>query len=297
MFDFLLPYREKITENPVFAFEIKRFRAPRTVGELKNYFYLIMLIILGAVVGWWILERFSDRINLSYSANLSWESNFLMILFYLSQGVAVLVSLYTGVTTTSFVHRQVESGQWEELLTTPQPTKSTIDAYDALAQIRPWRLTVVELMLKLAFVVIMYLDLLFPIVSTPGVTSPFSTVFCFWCGALVVILTAYGLESLFRMRTLVALGILLALRIRNFVSVTLAMFAFTFVLHGLQIAALHGLWAITFVPRGNTETVFNALVLLPVACLIIVAVFFYLYWGIRTSALGYAMHFQHGNQV
>jgi hypothetical protein len=278
MFDFLLPYQEEIAENPVFAFEIKRLGWPRTISELRKYLYIVSCGIVISALGWRVLEYMhNDFIDIPDSM----KYGLVVDLFYLSLGFSVLVNFYAGITTIGFIQQQIESGHWESLQTTPQTNENIIAAYDAIAQIRPWRLTVVEIGIRLALGIVFFLKVLGDFKD--------SGIACFLFQIPLVILAAYALEPVLRMRVLVALGIANTLLIRHFVSVVLATLAIVLLLHLLQFAVLGGLWYIIYSAPQDLSAVISWICYLPIGCLLAVVGVYFLYRNLREMALNYAL--------
>lgn len=292
MLSFLLPETSNATTSPDFLSELLHLGRSSTESELKKYGGCILTGIPLLTVGWWLVERI--RINFGYVPP-NWQDNLVIIVFLFSAAFTLISSIYTISVTTNVVVNSFDSLRRDRLQAASPDNESLIKAYDAIAQIRSWRLSIVEVALRLATVILFQLNWAYSYWFTAGDSFWVTTVgnFICWFGVVIemIILAAYVLEPLYRMKTVVALCIAIVTRLRSLSYGLLTGFLIIFLLHLLQIGAvLSILHTVISLSDPNADGIGGEILfVLPIGCLVTIYVFYFLYRSLRQKALSSAI--------
>jgi hypothetical protein len=284
---YFLPEIDTLQANPVFALERRHLLWPRTDDEITKYNRIILVSsLVVAAAGWIIVARFRNN-----SADLAyfWE-----LVIFLSAAFMLFCSFYTGVMTTSSIQQRIDSGQWDDLRITLQSGSTVVEAYDALAQIRAWRLTLIEIALRLCGSTIFVIDWLYFSLSSSDQHLLLDPLCWIWTTTIVFILGAFILEPVYRMRVIVALSIFITLNIQNVVYDLLADFAVILLILVLQLAALAGtFYIVQWIADSGEAGVVGLACVLPVMLITIISLLYFLYGLVRQKTLSRAFHNAH----
>jgi hypothetical protein len=271
-----LPHALITTANPVFDYELRSIRRPRSVEDLQKY-TLNMLIVLHLGLGsLWLLSLVLNSLSNAQVAPL------IPYLVAAISGVVIMIAsdVYYVLVTVGTTCHQIESGQWDLLRLTEVRGEHILVAKYALAQIRVWRFMTLEIGVRIAGVVFTALFNL-PVFLMLLVTLPVS-----WC--LVVLIIGYVAEPLWRMKALVALGVAIATRVQNH---TFAVIAALLAVLGIQIARIAVLGVMGFVAFGLLPSRYNIFCILPLAAGATTYVLYVFYRRLQRDSLRRAIRF------
>jgi len=277
-----------LLHNPVFVAELQHIQWANTPEKLRRYNRRVLFGVLAIALLWWVLERIASNPGV-----IPLDTPEVVILFLISLAVTLVSSLYTTTLTVNGIQTLLTSGKWDELRVTLQSEKDLVQAYDGIALIRAWRLSILETALRMATTVLLLLNYCYGTWIQDGQQfDVFMSRAAFLSVGLVVfgtVLASYSIEPLLRVQVIVALCTAFALRLKS-----LALFAgFTaaFLIHLLQIGAIAGiayLIRLPVAPSGNSTVTLLVGCLGP-PCAAIILVFYSLYQTLSKSALRLAI--------
>jgi hypothetical protein len=257
-----MPHALITTANPVFDYELRRVRWPRSVEDLQRYTINVLIALLLFIGGLWLVSRLLyNRPNAG--------TTLLMVsgLVALSSVVIMVASdLYYMLTTVGAINHQIAAGQWDLLRITELRGENILLAKYAIAQIRAWRLLSVEVAIRVAGMVLAVLfepQVLIVLVLTLPVS---------WC--LIILVAGYVAEPLWRMQAIIALGVAIAARIQNYTFAILSALGFILVIQVLRFVVLAVLWYVTLGLLTSRANVFCMLPLASIATTYILYVFY-----------------------
>src|SRR5262249_30122566 len=147
VFDRFLPYALIKSPNPVFDFDQRRTRWPRQPADVRRYSVNIMVVVVViSTVVWCLL--FGTQPTAYTGLYYDIETIF-YVLGFLTIGALLAADVYIVAVTVAGLHRQLGSGDWELLKLSMQPPETIFAAKLASAQIRVWRIMILELGFRL----------------------------------------------------------------------------------------------------------------------------------------------------
>ncbi len=271
-----MPHALITTANPVFDYELRSVRWPRSVEDLQKYTLNVLVVLNLAIGGLWIISRLLDRLSNSGIAPLA-----PYVLIAVSSIVITIASdVWYMLTTVGTINFQIASGQWDLLRLTEVRGENILLAKYAIAQIRAWRLMTLEVGVRIAGVV--FAALLYPpLFLIILVTLPVS-----WC--LVILVVGYVAEPLWRMQALIALDVALAVRIQNYTFAVLATLGAVLVVEFSRLVALA---ALAFVVFGLLPYRSSVFCMLPLASLATLYALYFFYRTLQRLSLRQAVRF------
>jgi hypothetical protein len=287
VFDLFSPYSEIGDSNPVFKRDRKRLRWLSTPERLRRFNQRAWLGLPIIVLCWWLLERATIDFR-SMTPLDQW--NLIINLLYLSVAWTLLSSLWMMTVTIGEFHRFFHSSEWELLKITPQFGVNILGAKDGAAQIRAWGVTAVEVGLRITIPFLSLLNFFYAYFRDRQ-NRPYFAIddialnpFCWLALAFMAgIALGYILESIFRMRLIVALSILIAFRIQNVTFALLTGFLIVVFIHLTQALVIGGLWRILDLNTLNPSSVVLAILCLFIPfCLIVFCCYLAIHAKIRT---------------
>jgi len=216
--DFLLPYNEVDTRNALFQQKWHHLRWLNSEARLRHYTYLILIGSPLIILLWWFIERF--HVNF---ADVSPDLAYRLINLTL---FAVLITM--ALSSYYFLPRimgrfqtQFNSAYWDMLRLSPQLNSAILMSHDAIAQIRLWPLTAVEVGLRIAVVLLYALNNFYDALHPhPQIDLSIGQIllnpnYIGLSGILFFVGFVFILEPVIRVRLIIAFHITIATRIRN----------------------------------------------------------------------------------
>jgi hypothetical protein len=287
MIDNLLPYALIKQANPVFDYEERRMRWPLNEEGMKRFsFNVLGSVATFAGVIWCLLLGASA--NGRYYGFSSTLSIFFLLLMFGTFAVMVSADFYYTIVTVGSTVRHLSSGQWDMLRMTTQREENIFAAKVAIAQIRGWRFMVIEIALRLIsaeMLLIAYITPLF--MGDAGVTL--RNYFLMYLGSAVALLifsAVYVVEPLWRMRTITAIGLAAAARLRSVTFAVLAGLGAVLVLRIAQLIMLVIAWMGMFVFLRSDGLSYSCV--FPMVCTGLAVAFWGSYKTLRSIASRYA---------
>ena len=117
-------------KNPIFEYERRRMRWVKDIASLTQYARRLWIGSSIAAVVLWLTG------TLIAGDDTSFQGNLVLLWVYAALLVMVVVDLYTAFVVAGNLHRQIHSDQWELILISRQPNRSTFRAEYAVAQLR-----------------------------------------------------------------------------------------------------------------------------------------------------------------
>lgn len=274
------------SHNRIFWFDLRRTPRFRSEEGFKKYTYGVLMSMVLGVVAYWLAERAGfgfRRMPNGFSSILpTW-------LFFISLPVMLLSSAYTVFVTIILLNQQHHASYWEILLLTPQSEAHILFAKIAAAQISAWRIVVVEAGLRLALLIVVFLNFTTDTISTSGYQRLSGGLFLF-----VIITGVMGVflafEPFLRMRALVALCAMIAVKVGNFYFALLCGFSMVLLYLAVQgfLVFVVG-WVIAEIQTSsNTEDVmFGLWCGYPLFVNFILGIVYFVYFRLRQFAFDY----------
>lgn len=287
MLNFLLPYSQIDTSNPIFQRDLRRLRWLRNPQSLRRYCLIVILGIPLLTLSWWILERAAygfDNVRPFISSRL------ISLCVYSMAALMLASSFYTAVSTIGYMHRYFESDEWSLLRITPQDEQAILRIKDAIVQIFVWRLAVFEVGVRLALILLLNIDDWYGFWQISDDKSSFlrTTILnpLLWLpyALHIGIGLLISIEPLLRMRAVVALCSAVSAGIRTPTLALLAGFLAVSLLIAPQIIAIDAIWQMMY-EEVQIEPWATALVIFIPFNATIAAFFCMAYFQIRRKAL------------
>ncbi len=275
MLESQMPHALILTPNPVFAYDLRHLRWPRTPTDLKRYSLTVLVAAALLLVGFWLLARV-------IYGSLGDQAVFLCYLAIICIDLLMMIAgdVFYMLMTVGSAIREIEGGQWDLLRVSLLQDETILYAKYAIAGIRAWRVMALEIAIRVAGLVVLVLLNGYALFMLT-VTLPVSLY-------LFVVAVVYILEPLWRMRAAVALGMAVAIRIHSFSFASVASFALILVFQIVPLGILVALWAATIQSLTFRDNIFC---LLPGACAITAYLAFTFYRVLRDRSLHYAVQF------
>lgn len=290
MLDKQLPNISFRPNNPVFRLDLHRLRWPRRLQQLNRYITrAVVAICLLAILFWQIGYLSTDHgcSNQSYSGyycTFAYEAMAgtagVVILTVLLAGllIGLVIDLYYVNLPISGILHERDSGHWDILRLTALPMSQVVAAKYMSTQIRAWRVAAIEVGLRTAGVIMVGI-LLFPINSTRYISPE---ALCVAVPLFVGISAVYILEPVWRMRTVVAMGVSVAMQMRSLAFATLAAFGSVLAMRILQVVVTIGfIWSMSVIVFAVNHSVYyssgvwECIYLSAITAFIFVVYFFY----------------------
>lgn len=227
------------SSNPVFRFELSKVRRLSQPRSLQVFGRWVFGIALGVTMLWWGILLVSEWNYAHSHSNYPYPSSFyddasggtLWVLFILAVLVSLVGDYYYLIITLPGINRQVRDGQWDLLRLTPLREERILGGIYAGAEVRARRVVVVEMAVRFAlaaFIVIM--GILPPVwivqqslglggahplllsLTSASAGVPMSALLLIM---LVILGLGYCLEPLWRMRTMLTVGLATSARFRQ----------------------------------------------------------------------------------
>ncbi|MCA0456525.1 MAG: hypothetical protein LCI00_21305 [Chloroflexi bacterium] len=284
----LLPFHTVNPNNPLFKNELRHVRWASTEPALKRYIKWVVLGIPALVMGGWLIEV----AYLNPAMQMSRFETVILIILFAAVGVMLLSSLYSIPAVIGPFTAHINAPDWDLMRLTPQSPDSTLAAADAVAQIRLWRLTAVEIGLRMGLVMWVIFTQFYRMYTFRAdlaaflaeVLHPFY--WGFWL-MLVIFSFALFIEPVIRTRLIIAINLAIAARLKGFIFAGLcAIFAVALVHAGEVLAIIIGL-QIIFALARDPIGLYIIICIAPLALILLGVAILVCHW-IRADALTYA---------
>lgn len=272
MLDRFSPYSLIDQPNPVFQQDQQHLHVLKTRDEMRRFNLLVWLVLPASVLLWWLLERLSYGFE-PLPAEL--ENRLILLVLYLSLGLMPVSGIFTAVAVVGPLNRLFHRGQWTLLRITNQPEAEILKAKDAISQIRVWPFFALESGLRITIVALLFLNLLYWRYHTVSFGSfVFFTLLnplCWGVYSFLFVMGAiYIVEPILRMKIMVALCAVAAIRVRYPSFALLAGIAAIVFVHLIQaglVGSVIYLYRFAFGQGNDDGAVFVVLCLLPLSIL------------------------------
>lgn len=244
---FLLPYNEVDTTNPIYQKDLRHLRWLSTERSLKRYNRLLLIGLPLLAVFWWLLERLN--INFGYVQS-DYKYTLLNLLLVIAAGVMFLSSLYSVPAVIGTFNAQYTSAYWDMLRLTPQYNGTILYSQDAIAQLRLWPLTAVEIGFRLTIVLLYTLNNFYDIFQSTAARGESVSISVFgiycWIGWAAIMLLGVTIifEPVIRTRLIVAMHVLITVTIKNLLLALLAGLMVVVAFHLVQMLIIANLWSL-----------------------------------------------------
>jgi len=235
---FKVPHALISTANPVFRYQVRRAGRLAQLSRLKAFSRFMLVGAPVAMILIWGLLLYLTIKNTPpasyYYSSITYGSGITIIvtlLFVFGLGTTLIADIWYARTSATCINEQVRVGQWDLLRLTPLRDVRILIGVYAVAQVRAWRLVMVEIGIRIVPLVYFVLEFFLParwlIPTLLGVKVDYwqytvlnSFGYDVW-GSLTIILLivvaagVYVLEPLWRMRAVVALGMAVSAHVQN----------------------------------------------------------------------------------
>ncbi|MEP7288717.1 MAG: hypothetical protein ABI947_23440 [Chloroflexota bacterium] len=288
----ILPFSLITPRNAAFERDLRRVRWLRRPLALVMYSAYVLIGIPLLVSVLFLLDYFRRSAAGRYGSYYYYynTSVWFAIILFATFLIMVIANLYYLVITVNSINRLIASGEWDSLRLTPIPERDLVLGKVAVAQVRGWRFMTLDMALRLCAIAFAVTD-----IAATSNGYPFLTITSLSAllnlGSIVTLCVVYTLEPLWRMRTVVAIGIAVSAGIRNLTFAVLAGFGLVFALHiGLVIviaATTYGLARLlgSLVYSSSLESLFFGSAALLFGTLVVGFVINYFYRRVQRYAL------------
>lgn len=277
-----LPQMQAALSDPLLAPELDRMGdTPHSL--LADARVVLMGIPLLALFGW--LAEHAGRPGPWKYRNF-WDSWLLTVVLVASLVITFLSSLYSVIATSHYARRSVDSDQISgaEMTDATVRQSEVILAQYGMAQVRAWRLYLLECALRLAVLVIVVLNLVFTTMVSYTTPAP---ILWWMVHTFLTLVVAFVIEPRYRLLALLALGVAIGTHMRPSFGVSLIGMLGVCLFHVGQIGAVQVVRGLLQWP-GYTRSNLELLVIqvaFPFACLVAMGGLFALYSFVRSKAL------------
>jgi hypothetical protein len=232
-----MPHMLITKRNPVFEWSVRRMRFLARPNHMAIYSWAVLIAVHVVFDGGWLFLKLSQAWGRSRSVYS--DPTFVLggSLLMMAVVITLAADLYYITLASGAMLRRRESGQWDALRLTAMNEKDIINAEYAVAQIRGWRLLPFEVAIRTAAAVVFTLSAILP---APYLNTPFAIALYLLVAPMVampgiaLVYVICVLEPLWRMRTVMAIGIAVATSLRNPMLVMLTALGLVFGLRLLQ---------------------------------------------------------------
>jgi hypothetical protein len=256
MFGLQLPHRKIQLPNPVFSYDVQQVRRLRTSESLTRYGRLLLLVSYCLLMLWWlyIIVMFAqpsvDQRWIAYQNFYSGIGVLWLAIPVVLPVAALILDVYSMAVTLNNIGHETSTGQLEMLRLTPLSANAYVAAKHSVAQIRAWRVLVVEVAVRMLSVVVIIIGFTFisefypyyvQIAPLYEITRSFkyhplgTTALLI---TLLIFVIVYIAEPLWRMRVLTAIGLAISARSRNLPFASLAGFGAIVMFHLVQVSII-----------------------------------------------------------
>ncbi len=289
--DLLLPYSEVDTKSELFLQKWHHLRWLNSETRLRRYTLLTLIGIPFMIILWWFIER----LNLNFtdvSPELAYRLiNLILFIVFITMALS---SFYSLPRIMGHFQNQFNSAYWDALLLTPQYNSAILMSHDAIAQIRLWPFTAIEIGLRIGVVALFALNNFYEFAHPHLQQSAFIwqifldptclgiTGIIFFVGIVFIV------EPVIRVRLIIAFHISIATRIRNVPLALLTGFAALALVHLAELFLILCLYSMYHAFTNQTMgSVGLALCFAPIMGLIVVLLWAFYGW-LRKAALNLA---------
>jgi len=153
--NFLLPYNEVDTKNQLFQQKWHHLRWLNSKASLYRYMLLTLIALPLLIILWWFIER----LNLNFGdVPPDFTYRLLDLVLVAVVIVMALASYFSLPRVMGLFQKQFNSAYWDTLRLTPQLNSAILMSHDAVAQIRLWPFTALEIGLRVAIVALYALN-------------------------------------------------------------------------------------------------------------------------------------------
>ena len=245
--DILLPYNEVDAKNPLFQQKWHHLRWLNSETRLRRYTQLMLIGLPLLILLWWLIER----LNLHFAdVPPDFADRLINLTLYAALITMALSSLYSLPHIMGRFNAQYNSAYWDTLRLTSQYNSAILMAHDAIAQLRLWPFTAIEIGLRIAIVALFTLNNFYEVFHTYLQQSEFvaqtllnPTCLGLW-GIILFIGIAFTLEPIIRTRLIIAFHLIIAIRIQNVPLALLTGFSTLLIIHLAQLFLIVCLYAI-----------------------------------------------------
>lgn len=286
--NYLLPYHAVDTTNPIFQKDLRHLRWLTTPSSLNRYTRWVILGIPALVMVAWSVEAF----YLNPGLQIYRFERVILLLVFAAVGVMGLSSLFSIPVVIGTFTAHLTSPYWDMLRLTPQSAGAILTSEDAIAQIRLWPLTALEIGLRISLILWVITTQFYRMYVTMGDLSAFLAevlhpfVWGFWIMLALFSLTLF-LEPIIRTRLIVALHIAIAARLQQVLLGGLASLFAVVLVHAAEVLlAVIAVQIMASLARHPIE-LFIIICITPLA-LMMLGVSLLLYRLVRTSTFSFA---------
>ncbi|MCC7451410.1 MAG: hypothetical protein IT324_28640 [Anaerolineae bacterium] len=240
MFKTSLPQAMFNTVNPVFAHDIRNLRwlprkkALRWYG-LRWLLVLYIALMVGMLIARpWDYGRGNRFVRVGGLINVNTFGTVSMVLY-------IAADIFFVLTSIVIINREVNSGHWELLMLTNMDRKSIIEAKYAAAQLRAWRIMMLNRAVQTGLALYTLLNLVGFTSGSINAGYFFNRNPLYWLSPMLGLIFAWFIP-LWRMKAMTAASVAVSSRVRNIIFVSLAGL-------GAVIALQLGLNALGSLPR------------------------------------------------
>jgi hypothetical protein len=208
-----------LDRNPLFRLEARRIRWARSAAYLRHVSIRLGMWIVVPMVLLWLLRLFTDPSRYLFNTQ-----NWIAFSILLGIPLDIPLDLVCMAVTVNTIGGEVTAGRWDLLRLTPMDAELIVEAKHAIGQLRAWRTMTLVMAFRLGAVItaalcVMTLLLRF---GSPSSASPLELPLMLLIFALFS--AVYLLESLWRMRAMTALGLVISSHMRSTISMSLSAF-------------------------------------------------------------------------
>ncbi len=237
----LSPYQGISPNNPLFMLESPRVQR---LLERKRLFHLTLrsvITLLGVGLVLWLLGAYAD-VNRGNGVALTATGQLVGWLFVISLGLDVILDFASMAASVNSFSREVIAGRWDLLRLTPYTANDLLAVKHSAARLRGWRMTMLVSVVRLT-VIIMFL------LGIPLDSVLYNSLFNMgqiWSYLPVLpVVLAYIVEPIWRAQIMTLLGLMISIRVRNGLSLTLAAVGAVLAFWIFQLVILGGVFWIT----------------------------------------------------
>lgn len=196
--------------NPLFERQLKLLKWPPTSRMSSRFIPISKMAVLKEYtfrVGCFIPLVFSILIT---AATIGGPNNYLLFILFAAVAFGLLCSVYYVLAAINTIYPQSRNIEWESLRLTLLTEADILMANYATIQVRVWRTMVVEVAVRVFLSLVCTLELIQSYLSALRYSSPNGVEAFEVILAFVIIVTAFIVEPLWRMRTVTLIGITMA---------------------------------------------------------------------------------------
>lgn len=282
------------TPNPIFAHDTRHMQWLRRAKALRWYglrwlLVLYIVVIVGMLL-WhpWDYGRGNRFVRIGGFINVNTFGT-------VSTGLYIAADIFFVLTSIVIINREVNSGHWELLMLTNLDRQSIIDAKYSAAQLRAWRMMMLNRAVQTGLALVTLLN---TIGFTAGSINAgyFNRTPLYWLSPVLALLFAWFIPQ-WRMQAMTAASLAVSSRVRNIVFVTLAGL-------GAVLTLQLGLNALGSLPRpvlfllvgsppsryASSGTYFDFTAFMLLSNAILYGGTFLVCWLMKRASLRYALH-------